>query len=176
MTIFSSFRTPIRSGFFLFACDSAIWRWPHNCLYTGSINFQKNMKGILLTGAVLLTLTSCDFYVEPRYDVRDRVVGKFFVDEYSQTYNNYASYTIYISKAYSYDEVIIDNFYANGLQARAYISSSKITIPYQVVKGYEIEGTGTVFGDNISLTYSIRDLYRISPTDFCNVEASLIYR
>lgn len=134
------------------------------------------MKGIVLTSAVLLTLTACDFYVEPRYDDRDQVVGKFYVDEYSQTYNNYASYTIYISKAYSYDEVIIDNFYASGIQTRAYISHSRITIPYQVVKGYEIEGSGTIFGNNISLTYSIRDLYHISPTDFCNVEASLIYR
>jgi len=128
--------------------------------------------------AVALTLTACDVYVvEPRYDVRDKVVGKFYVDEYSQTFNDYTSYTIHISKsAYNYDEINIDNFYASDIRARAYVSYSKITIPYQVVNGYEIEGTGTIYNNDISLTYSIRDIYHTSPTDFCDVDASLMYR
>ncbi len=128
-------------------------------------------------GAVALTLTACDVYVvEPRYDVRDKVVGKFYVDEYSQTFNNYASYTIHISKSiYYYNEISIDNFYASGIRVKAHVSYSKITIPYQVVNGYEVEGTGTIYGNNISLTYSVRDIYHTSPTDFCNVDARFIY-
>lgn len=135
------------------------------------------MKQILLVSITALLFLACDVYVvEPRYDARDRIVGKFYADEYSQTFNDYATYTFHISKSlYNYDEISIDNLYGSGIRVRAYVYSSKITIPYQVVNGYEIEGTGTVYGNDLSLFYSIRDLYQNVPTDFCDVNASMIY-
>ena len=135
------------------------------------------MKGILLVSLTALLFSACDVYVvEPRYDARDRIVGKFYVDEYSQTFNDYSTYTFHITKSlYNYDEISIDNFYASGIRVRAYVHSSRITIPYQIVSGYEIDGTGTIYGNDVSLFYSIRDLYQVAPTDFCDVNASLIY-
>lgn len=135
------------------------------------------MKGILLVSLTALLFSACDVYVvEPRYDARDRIVGKFYVDEYSQTFNDYSTYTFHITKSlYNYDEISIDNFYASGIRVRAYVHSSRITIPYQIVNGYEIEGTGTIYGNDVSLFYSISDLYQAVPTDFCDVNASLIY-
>jgi hypothetical protein len=134
------------------------------------------MKKLVLAGVVAFALTGCIFYdVEPRYDQRDRIVGSFFVDEYSQTFNGYSSYQFYISKTAYRDEIFIDNFYASGIRVRANVYSSKITIPYQVVDGYEIEGTGTIYGNELSLFYSVKDLYNTGPTDFCDVDARLIY-
>jgi hypothetical protein len=134
------------------------------------------MEKLVLIAVVALALTGCTFYdVEPRYDQRDRIIGSFYVDEYSQTFNGYSSYQFYISKTAYRDEIFIDNFYASGIRVRAYVYASKITIPYQVVNGYEIEGTGTIYGNDLSLFYSIKDLYHTSPTDFCDVEARLIY-
>lgn len=135
------------------------------------------MKRILLVGLTALLFSACEVYVvEPRYDVRDRIVGRFFVDEYSQTFNDYTSYTFHISKSlYNYDEISIDNLYGSGIRVRAYVYSSKITIPYQIVNGYEVEGTGTIYGNDVSLFYSIRDLYQAAPTDFCDVNANMIY-
>lgn len=122
---------------------------------------------------LLIGLSSCEFYyLEPRYHERDRLVGHHDVEEYSETYNNYTHYTIWIEESSRYsNEFYIDNFYGVDIRVFASISYHKITIPRQTVDGYEVEGVGTVYGDEIEFSYSVRDIYSGTRTDFCEATA-----
>lgn len=130
------------------------------------------MKRILPVVFVAMTMTSCLYVVEPRVDYRDRVVGYYAVDEYSQTYYNWTAYSIRISRSsQGYDVINIDNFYASGLRVKAYVRQDVITIPYQVVDGFEIEGSGVILGRTMHLDYSVIDRYEWGPTDYLDAEA-----
>jgi hypothetical protein len=130
------------------------------------------MKRLLPLVILALAVTSCNFYdVEPRYDARDKVVGRYDVEEYSETYNQYSTYSIYVRKAGYSREIYIDNFYASNIRVYAYLDYDRITIPYQIVEGYEIEGAGTVYGSSISMHYRVKDTYTNSYTDFCETDA-----
>ena len=121
---------------------------------------------------VALIVTSCNVYdVEPRYDARDKVVGRYDVEEYSETYNQYTSYSISIRKGGFTREIYIDNFYASNIRVYAYLDYDRITIPYQIIDGYEVEGTGTVYGSSINMRYRVKDTYMNSYTDFCETDA-----
>jgi len=132
---------------------------------------KKLLYLFLLIG--LFGLTSCEVYLlEPRYSERDRIVGRYEVEEYSETYNDYTHYSIWIEKSSQYsNEIYIDNFYGSEIRVRASISYDKITIHRQVVNGLEIEGVGTVFSDEIEFSYSVRDVYSGARTDFCEATA-----
>ncbi|MBA4058632.1 MAG: hypothetical protein C0490_28205 [Marivirga sp.] len=131
------------------------------------------MKRMLLVVALLLLLSACDVYVvEPRYDPRDKVIGQYDVEEYSETYNDLTYYSFYITKSGYSREIRIDNFYASDIRVYAYLDYDKVTIPYQVVDGYEIEGVGTAYGSYIKLSYRVKDVYSNSYTDFCETEAT----
>jgi hypothetical protein len=126
----------------------------------------------LLYLILLIGLTSCEFYyLEPRSRERDRIVGHHDMEEYSETYNEYAHYSIWIVASGRYNEFYIDNFYASDIRVCATIAYDKITIHRQVVDGYEIEGVGTVYGDEIEFSYSVKDLYTGTRTDFCEATA-----
>ncbi len=130
------------------------------------------MKRLLPIFALLIIASACDVYVaEPRYDVRDRIIGQYDVEEYSETYNDLTYYTMYVSKAGYSREIYLENFYASNIRVRAYVDYEKISIPYQVVSGYEIEGVGTLHGSYLSLSYRVKDIYSSSYTDFCETEA-----
>lgn len=118
-------------------------------------------------------LASCDVYVtEPAIDYRNRIIGLYEVEEYSETYDEYTYYDFSISKSsYSRREIYLDNFYASGLEVYAYVDKDRITIPFQSVKGYEIEGTGYVYRDEIQLNYRVKDVYHEHYTDFCDTQA-----
>jgi hypothetical protein len=118
-------------------------------------------------------LSSCEFYyLEPVYPERDRLIGRHDLDEYSETYNVSTSYSIWIERSSRYaNEFYIDNFYGVDIRVCATISNGKITIHRQVVDGYEVEGVGTVYGSEISLSYSVNDLYSDTRTDFCEATA-----
>jgi hypothetical protein len=122
---------------------------------------------------LLVGLSSCEFYyLEPRISERDRIVGQYEIEEYSETYNDYTHYTIWIDKSNTYsNQIFIDNFYGSELRVRASISYDKITIQRQVINGFEIEGVGTVYGDEIQFSYSVRDIYSGTRTDFCEATA-----
>ncbi len=48
----------------------------------------------------------------------------------------------------------------------------RFTSPRQFVNGYEIEGVGTFYGDEIRFSYRVKDIYSYNkPTDFCNAIA-----
>ncbi len=130
---------------------------------------MKRLLPLLLVGL----LSACDFYyVEPRYDSRDRMVGYYDVEEYSETYNDHVYYTLQVTKSsYTSGEIYLHNFYGADIRVLAYVDYDKITIPFQVVDGYEIEGVGTFRVEDLSLSYRVKDRYSNSRTDFCETMA-----
>jgi hypothetical protein len=130
------------------------------------------MKKLIPFVAVLVVASSCTFYdVEPRYDSRDQFLGSYDVEEYSQTYGETTYYDMRISKSPYDREVYLDNFYAAGVRIRATISFDNIRIPYQVIDGYEIEGSGDMYEDQLNLSYRVTDTYSHSVTDYCETVA-----
>jgi hypothetical protein len=131
----------------------------------------------LLFFALLIGLSGCEFYYyDPVYDSRERVIGRYDVEEYSETFNDYTSFSVWIERSNNYsDEVWIDNFYAVNISVRAVINYDKLTIPRQVVNGYEVEGVGTIYASSISLSYRVKDLYNNSRTDFLEATAYKSY-
>lgn len=130
------------------------------------------MKTKILLLAMVLFLTSCEIIIEPVIDDRDRLVGSYQVEEYSQTFNDYGKFTIRIRKAPGYNsDVIVENFYNANLNVRAEVINDKIYISKQYVDGYEIEGVGTIYFDEIRFSYRVRDTYYYKPTDFCEATA-----
>ena len=119
-----------------------------------------------------MMITSCTVdNVEPRYDERDRLVGYYEVEEYSDTYRDFTYYTMRISKSPYYNEIYLDNFYAANIRVRAVLEYDRIRIPFQIVDGYEVDGTGTFYGSEINFTYRVKDRYSNSYTDFCETRA-----
>jgi hypothetical protein len=131
------------------------------------------MKTNLIGMAIMILLSSCNLMiVEPVYDNRDRLVGSYWMEERSQTYNDFTRFSIYIRKSGNFDEVVIENFYNSGVNVRANVDYDRIYISRQVVNGYEIEGVGTLYGSEIEFSYRVRDTYSYhKPTDFCNATA-----
>ena len=130
------------------------------------------MKNLILFSALLLFAASCTFYdVEPRYDHRDKFLGYYDVEEYSETYGEYTFYEMRISRSRHDREIYLDNFYAADLRVYATVSFDDLRIPFQVVDGYEIEGSGTLYHDELNLTYRVKDLYDNSVSDYCETVA-----
>jgi hypothetical protein len=121
---------------------------------------------------IALIVSSCDVYVaEPRYDARDKVIGRYDVEEFSETYNQITAYSIYVRKSGYNREIYIDNFYASNIRVYAYLDYDRITIPFQIVDGYEVEGAGTVYGSSLSMHYRVKDTFTNSYSDFCETDA-----
>lgn len=130
------------------------------------------MKNLILFSILAVFAASCTFYdVEPRYDPREKFVGYYDVEEYSETYGEYTFYEMRISRAPHDREIYLNNFYAADLQVYATVSYDDIRIPFQVVDGYEIEGSGTLFHDELNLSYRVTDLYDNSVSDYCETVA-----
>ncbi len=132
------------------------------------------MKTRILVIASSILLLSCDILViEPQYDERDRIAGSYVMKEYSQTYNESAQYNVYVRKTGSVysNDVAIENFYNANVDVWAEMIGDKIYISRQVVNGYEIEGVGTIYYDEIRFNYSVKDLYYKKPVDFCESKA-----
>lgn len=135
------------------------------------ISIFTTMKKVIIASSLLVLMASCDvILVEPRYDYRDRMVGYYDIEEYSQTYEDYTYYSLQISKEGSSGYTIyFDNFYGANISVYAYVENDRITIPEQRVDGYEVEGTGNMQGSSISLTYRVKDIYQGTRTDFCDL-------
>ncbi len=128
------------------------------------------MKRSLLFLLVLISLASCDtYYVEPErpYHWRNQIVGSHYADEYSETYHEYYEYDVWISSGSRSNEVYIENLYMDGLSIYATVSYDAIIIPLQIIDGYEIEGAGTIYNDQITLNYYVQDRYEGTRKDFC---------
>lgn len=134
------------------------------------------MKKIILPVVLASLFQACTFYdTENDFDERDRIVGHYDVEEYSETYGEFTYYDMYVSKTQYGSRVYFENFYAAGLRVYAFLDYGVITIPYQVADGYEIEGSGTVHGNELDLYYSVNDRYSPSWTDHCETHAWLEY-
>jgi hypothetical protein len=130
------------------------------------------MKNLILFTALALFASSCTFYdVEPRYDSREKFVGYYDVEEYSETYNDITLYEMRITKSRHDREVYLNNFYASDLRVYAIVSFDDIRIPFQIVDGYEIEGSGTLYHNELNLTYRVRDIYENDISDYCETVA-----
>ncbi len=132
------------------------------------------MKKVLLSIGVLISLASCETYIiesERPVRSRDRIIGSHYTEEYSATYDEYYEYDVWVSTGSRSNEVYFENLYIDGLSVYATVSYDAITIPFQVIDGYEIEGVGTIYSDQISLNYYVRDRYENTIKDFC--EATL---
>jgi hypothetical protein len=134
------------------------------------------MKSLITLFFTALIFTSCIVEtVEPRYDSRDRIVGYYDVEEYSETYNGYTYYSLRIYKSHYAKEIYLDNFYAAEISIYASVDYDKITIPYQFVEGYEVEGVGTIIGNEIEFSYRVKDRYNNTRSDFCETVARFDY-
>ncbi|MBX2963939.1 MAG: hypothetical protein KF687_15615 [Cyclobacteriaceae bacterium] len=127
--------------------------------------------------AMLIGLSACEFYyTDPVYSPRDRVLGRYEVEEYSETYNSFLRYTIWIERSSRGNDAIwLDNFYDVNLRVRGTVNFDKITIPKQTVNGFEVEGVGTIHGNTINLAYRVRDFSTNQRTDFLNAVALRYY-
>lgn len=130
------------------------------------------MKNLIPFFALALIVTSCNYYdVEPRYDSRDKFVGYYDVEEYSETYGDFTYYDMRISKSRYDGEIYVNNFYAADIRVYAIVSFNDIRIPFQVVDGYEIEGSGRLYRGELTLNYRVKDLYEASISDYCETTA-----
>jgi hypothetical protein len=130
------------------------------------------MKKFIPFMALALVAFSCNYYEpEPRYDSRNKFVGYYEVEEFSETYNDITYYDMRISKS-GYDrEIYLHNFYAADIRVYAIVNFDDIRIPFQVVDGYEIEGTGTLYRDELNLNYRVKDVYEDTYADYCETHA-----
>ncbi|MCG8386477.1 MAG: hypothetical protein MJA30_13100 [Cytophagales bacterium] len=136
------------------------------------------MKRILLISAMaMVTLQGCfvTLVEEPVvvYDYRDDFVGSYQVEEYSETFNSYSEYPIYVVKAGGYpNSLYIENFYGLGLDIMVDIEGSRLYIPLQEVNGYRIEGNGRRVAGELHLDYSVYDRHNPGRRrDFCSAVA-----
>lgn len=103
------------------------------------------MRNIAVFTLLIFSVTACTVDDnDPRYDERNRIVGYYDVEEYSQTFNDVTYYSIQVSKGTGYDEIVIRDLYDEGLRVYAIVNYDRITIPFQVVNGYEIDGTAAL--------------------------------
>ena len=131
------------------------------------------MKTITLFAIAALTLVSCiEYETVYVYDERDALVGYYDVDEYSKTYREHITYEIYVTKnPYDSREVYLNDFYALNTQVVAIVDRGIITIPRQITNGYEIQGSGDVFGRELHLNYRVWDLHGDNFADYCEAVA-----
>jgi hypothetical protein len=134
------------------------------------------MKPVITLFLLAFVLASCTIEnVEPRFDPRDRIVGAYDVEEYSETFNDYTYYSLRVSKSHYADEIYLNNFYALDIRVYATLDYDRIDIPFQVVDGYEIEGVGTIHGNELELSYRVKDRYGDSHADYCETRARFDY-
>ncbi|MBS0000410.1 MAG: hypothetical protein KFF73_15620 [Cyclobacteriaceae bacterium] len=124
---------------------------------------------ILLPLLFILIATGC--YVETDvYIPANPVTGNYEVDEWSESLRIQTYYEIYVYRdRYDPNIIFIRNFYDVGIEVLAEVIGSRIRIPLQVVGHYEVYGSGSYFAGELTIDYSVRDIYNPSGfTDFCN--------
>jgi len=121
--------------------------------------------------ALGLMLIGCEIDIEPRYDPALQVIGSYHVEEYSRTYDEFASYDVRIYQD-GYSHVVIANFYGVDIDVDAEVRGNTLYIPFQVRKGFEIEGRATIDFGELHFSYSVRDTYEYrAPRNYCDADA-----
>lgn len=108
-----------------------------------------NLLWVFLLG---LGLSSCIFIEDEHVaiDERDAFVGRFDVEEYSETNWKTTQYSASINKSsHERDVVWVSNFYGIGIDVYGIVDGTRIRVPSQRIGDYETEGQGYVdeFGD-----------------------------
>lgn len=130
------------------------------------------MKTFIALAITLVTATSCYFEDDGNFDNRRRITGSYDMEEHSETFNQILHYRLWITTVgCDENEVYLENFYDADLRVRAIMRGDKLTIPYQVIDGYEIEGTATIFNNEIHFNYRVEDRYSYEPVNFCEARA-----
>ena len=132
-----------------------------------------DMKRLVPIILIAVVTFSCDVVIveQPYIDPRDKFLGHYEIDEYSQTLDWHTIYYVDVLKSggeYGND-IFISNFYDIGVQVRAEVHGSKLVIPWQVRGRYEIEGSGVINGNRLDLVYTVHELDCCNPfTDYCD--------
>lgn len=130
------------------------------------------MKNLVSFSLLILLVASCsDHDAEPRYDSRDKFVGYYDVEEFSEVYRDITYYEMRITRSRYEREIYLDNFYDAGIRVYAIVRFNDITIPLQEVHGFEVEGSGSLYHDELNLRYRVKDLYDHSISDYCETVA-----
>ncbi|MDH5367069.1 MAG: hypothetical protein OEW67_08790 [Cyclobacteriaceae bacterium] len=134
-------------------------------------------KYIVITLILVFALSGCEIIIQNEgaiyIDNRDKFLGNYRIEEFSDTYNEISEYSIYISKSLQDADVIyIDNFYGVNIDIFVIVSGNKMTIPLQEINNYEIEGEGWYEYDKLHFDYVVRDLTRYHViNDYCSAVA-----
>ncbi|MGW8123850.1 hypothetical protein ACV07N_14425 [Roseivirga echinicomitans] len=133
------------------------------------------MKNALLGLSLLFLISSCDIvYVEEvPIDSRNLFTGRYEVEEYSETYDQFTLYDMRILKdgdPYS-NVVYLRNFYGANIEIYANVYGNELRIPRQQVNGYLIKGVGHMDYHDLVLSYRVEDLRSNSYIDFCSTVA-----
>lgn len=130
------------------------------------------MKNLISFTLLILLVASCsDYDVEPRHDGRDKFVGYYDVEEFSEVYGDITYYEMRVTRSPYDREIYLDNFYDAGIRVYAIVSFNDITIPLQEVHGFEVEGSGSLYHNELNLRYRVKDLYDHSISDYCETVA-----
>jgi hypothetical protein len=128
------------------------------------------MKTVKLLSVLLLLITTGCYIDTDVYSPATRIAGSYEVEEWSESLGIQTYFEIYIyMDHYDSDIVYIRNFYDVGIDVLAEVYGNRIRIPIQVVGQYEIHGSGSYYAGEISIDYSVRDIYNPTGfTDFCS--------
>jgi hypothetical protein len=134
---------------------------------------MKRTTGYIIA-IILLASCTTEYYAEPVYDARDRLIGYYDVEEFSETYNELVIYEMLVSKSrYARNEIILHDFYAAHTEVYAFVDHDRISIPLQVSGGYEFHGNGRIYRGELILNYRVKDLHSHAYVDYCEAHAFL---
>ena len=124
---------------------------------------MKTLRPVLLALVFMTAITACapDKKEDPvstptNTDDRDKYVGHWLCNEISKTTGS-TSYTINITKSTtSSSEILIDHFYDLATTAKANVSGTSVTIPYQQLGSFGFAaGSGTLStATQLNMTYT----------------------
>ena len=119
-------------------------------------------KSFLFFGLFILIFSGCELSFESIvvFDDRNDFVGRYEVEEYSESTSTTFIYDIIIRKSVYSDGVVwISNFYDANIRIFAEVNGNRLYIPLQRIGNREIEGRGTLYGgDELSMTYTVREI------------------
>lgn len=130
---------------------------------------MKTIKIFVILGIILLS--GCELlYEEEPDDNIDQIVGFYEVDEWSETLGaqSFFEISVYRNSTRS-GKLYFENFYNAGIEVFGEVNGYKIQIPLQQVGRYEIEGMGSFYDGELTMTYSVQNIEsKTQIIDICN--------
>ena len=125
-----------------------------------------NLTGLI----VLLVFSGCEILEEDLYQTVDDMLGEYEVDEWSETLGAQSYFTMHVTgDKRNRNIVYFENFYNADLTVYVEVNGSKLRIPNQEVGIYEVEGMGSYFDGELTITYDVTDIDGLSSiVDVCN--------